>query len=257
MEKKTEEKLAKSLTAETTELLPFLPYLFQDFWELGISPVIITELINKHVSLSESTRVLDLACGKGAVSIKLAQNLRIKTKGIDLIPEFIEFAIQKVKEFNVDNLCEFVVGDINEAVETEKGYDCVVYGAVGDVLGSHAETLDKLKETVNPGGYILLDNYDFIPQEQWASLFKETGMELIETVFDDSQVKDDSNNTFQLIANSDSGMAALIARAKELTRKYPDKKALFDGYIQSQQNEYDDIESQNSLNNATWILKRL
>jgi len=30
------EKLAKSLTAETTELIPYLPYLLQDLWELGL-----------------------------------------------------------------------------------------------------------------------------------------------------------------------------------------------------------------------------
>lgn len=34
-DKRNRRKLAASLTAETTDLLPFLPYLLQDFWELG------------------------------------------------------------------------------------------------------------------------------------------------------------------------------------------------------------------------------
>lgn len=38
-----EEKLAKSLTAESTELIPYLPYLLQDLWELGSSPKDIIE----------------------------------------------------------------------------------------------------------------------------------------------------------------------------------------------------------------------
>ena len=257
MKKETEEKLAKSLTAEATELLPFLPYLLQDFWELGINPDVVTELINRHIALSESARVLDLACGKGAVSVKLAGKLRIKTKGIDLIPEFIEYAAQKAQEFNVDNLCEFVVGDINEAVEVEKGYNCVVYGAVGDVLGNFAETLNKLKATVNQGGYILIDNYDFIPKKQWAALFKESGLELVEAVYDDDRVKRDSSDTFRLVSDSKLSMAALTARANELTLRCPSKKAIFEGYINSQQSEYDDIESQNSIDNATWFLKKL
>lgn len=67
MTRETEEKLAAALSAETTELLPFLPYILQDFWELGSDPAVMAELINKHISLSESTRILDLACGKGAV----------------------------------------------------------------------------------------------------------------------------------------------------------------------------------------------
>ena len=28
------EKLAESLTSDTTDILPYLPYLLQDFWEL-------------------------------------------------------------------------------------------------------------------------------------------------------------------------------------------------------------------------------
>ena len=72
MKKEIEEKLAVSLSAETTELLPFLPYLLQDFWELGSDPVVMSELISKYVNISEKTRILDLACGKGAVTVKVA-----------------------------------------------------------------------------------------------------------------------------------------------------------------------------------------
>jgi len=56
-----EEKLAKSLTAESTELIPYLPYLLQDLWELGSSPKDILDMITKHINVSDETRVLDLA----------------------------------------------------------------------------------------------------------------------------------------------------------------------------------------------------
>ena len=61
-----EEKLAKSLTAESVELIPYLPYLLQDLWELGSSPKDMVHLISKNIITSEKTKVLDLACGKGA-----------------------------------------------------------------------------------------------------------------------------------------------------------------------------------------------
>lgn len=61
-----EEKLAKSLTAESVELIPYLPYLLQDLWELGSSPKDMVHLISKNIIISEKTKVLDLACGKGA-----------------------------------------------------------------------------------------------------------------------------------------------------------------------------------------------
>lgn len=264
MKREIEEKLASSLTAETTELLPFLPYLLQDFWELGSDPNVMAELIKTHVPFLGNTRVLDLACGKGAVSVKIAQKLRVKVKGFDLIPDFTEFATQKAEEYNVIDLCDFTVDDINEVVKREKGYDIVILGAVGNVLGNPAETLSKLKATIKIGGYILIDecylpedctqedmqynNYEYLTEKQWGILFKETGLELIKTV-----------TTFDLeaVENLDRtvGMAAITARANELIEKYPGKKAIFEGYIRSQQNEYDDID--NSLVPVVWVLKKI
>lgn len=77
MKHETEEKLARSLTAETTALLPYLPYLLQDLWELGSSPKTMTGLIKQHIPLSEKTTLLDLACGKGAVAINIARQLNM------------------------------------------------------------------------------------------------------------------------------------------------------------------------------------
>ena len=136
-----EEKLAKSLTAESTELIPYLPYLLQDLWELGSSPIDIIDMIQKYIQVSEKTKVLDLACGKGAVSVQVAEAFGCRVKGIDIIPKFIDYANIKAQEYSVDNLCEFKVGDINEAVKVEKDYDIVILGAVGDVLGNPDETI--------------------------------------------------------------------------------------------------------------------
>lgn len=137
-----EENLAKSLTADSVELIPYIPYLLQDLWELGSSPEDILHLILSNTLLTKETKVLDLACGKGAVSIYLARKLGCKVKGIDIIPEFIAYANEKAKEFNVESLCEFEVGDITECIKIENDYDIVIYGAVGNVLGSWEETLN-------------------------------------------------------------------------------------------------------------------
>ena len=262
MTSEIEERLACSLTgAKLTEIIPFLSYLLQDFWELGSDPAVMAELIDKHIRTPENARILDLGCGKGAVSVKIAQKLRAKVKGIDLIPEFIKFAAQKANEFNVDNLCEFAIGDINEAVKTETEYDCVVFGAVGNVLGSPAETLNKLKATIREGGYILMEeaylpdggnrenlkyDYEYLTERQWVALFKEAGLELVETASGDGVGTGSLDNN--------SGMAAITARANELIDKHPNMKEVFEGYVRNQQNEYDDIE--NSLVCVTWVLKK-
>jgi ubiquinone/menaquinone biosynthesis C-methylase UbiE len=231
-----EEKLAKSLTAESTDLIPYLPYLLQDLWELGSSPKDIIDMIQKHIQISEKTKVLDLACGKGAVSVQVAKALGCMMKGIDIIPEFIDFAKKKAQEYGVENSCEFKVGDINEAVKIEKDYDIVILGAVGDVLGIDEQTIQKLKYTVKNGGYIFIDdaygNDDFDgrypTRQKWLLFFQNAGVKLLDERFNEDDELESLNNEQQ----SFIGM-----RANELKEKYPDKAYLFDSYIKSQQAE--------------------
>ncbi len=259
MNNETSRKLAASLTAETAELLPYLPYLLQDLWMLGSSPADMIRLLEKHMLMSKNAKVLDLGCGKGAVAIPIAARLRVSVKGIDLMPDFVSYAIEKAKAFDVSTLCTFVVGDINEAVERESGYDCAILGALGDVLGTPEETLVKLRRTIKPGGCVLLDdaylresvknsdirykNYEYLTYAQWMEAFKKTGFTLLEAMPNIENV------------NTDEGIVPIQQRARELIAQHPEKKALFEGYIQSQINECNDLE--NSVMGITWILRAI
>ena len=260
MDKETEEILAKSLTAETTELLEYIPYLLQDFWEIGSSPEDIEAAIRKNIKNYCKFRVLDLACGKGAVSVKLAKNLGIHVKGIDIIKEFIEFAKEKSKEYGVSHLCEFTVEDINKSVFSETGYDIVIFGAVGNVLGSPQETLEKLKNTIKQGGFMVLDeaylinssedikykNYEYITRDEWLKIFEESGLKLTMEIIPDKEEITDSN---------DQDMDFIEKRAEELKEKFPEKSSIFDGYVQSQQNECEDLEG--NIEGVTWLLQKI
>ena len=254
-----QDKLAKSLTAETTDLLPFLPYLLQDLWELGSNPSDIVTLIQKHIFISEKLILLDLACGKGAVSIMAAQVLKVKVKGVDIIPEFIQYAEEKASESGVKELCQFVVEDINQSVERESGFDCVIFGAVGDVLGGPQETLKKLKKVIKPQGYIIMDeaylkdycenaikyqNYEYFTYEQWLEIFDKTGLTIVDSVI----------NKEEELSKNDYNTRAIINRVDELIEQYPQQKKLFKDYIQSQKKECDDLE--NSLIGVTWLLQK-
>ncbi|MEW5920035.1 MAG: class I SAM-dependent methyltransferase [Bacillota bacterium] len=48
-------------------------------------------------------KVLDLACGKGAVSVKLAQAFGCRVHGIDAVKAFIEEANRWAKKYNVES----------------------------------------------------------------------------------------------------------------------------------------------------------
>jgi ubiquinone/menaquinone biosynthesis C-methylase UbiE len=261
MDQKTEEKLAQSLTGNsTTEIIPYLPYLLQDLWELGAIPGDIIQLIAFHKINTKDLKVLDLGCGKGAVSIELAKAFGFTVKGIDLLPEFIEYARQKAEEMKVSSLCEFVTGDMNLAVETEKNYDMVILGSVGSVLGGPLETLLRLKKVIKPeGGYIILDDAyirependpvlksggDYYSYAHWLEAFDQAGLLLIE-----EKTADEA----ELAQINESNNLAIIKRARELKTKYPDKAQLFDDYIKDQQDECDDLTE--NITSATWVLQ--
>ena len=252
------EKLACSLTAETTQLLPYLPYLLQDLWELGSNPRDMIGLMKKHMPISKGTKVLDLACGKGAVSINIAKELGIHAHGFDLLPDFLDYARTKANEMGVSALCHFSHGDVNEVVSTQKDYDCTIFGAAGNILGDPGETLAKLNRTVKPGGFILIDeaylpdnaggdnikyqNYDYMYHSQWLQLFANNGLTLIEELRNIEDYDFDADNK------------AIAARAAELIAKHPEKREIFEGYVRSQLNECEDLE--NNIIAVTWILQK-
>ena len=258
MKKEAEEKLARSLTAETTELIPFLPYLLQDLWELGSCSQDMIRLIKKYIPISPGTTILDIACGKGAPAIKIAKDLSVNVYGFDLISDFIGYAGKKAKEWDVETLCHFNVADANNVVNTEKDYDCVIFGGAGDILGTPQETLNKLSGTIKQGGFILINeayltndstngdvkykNYDYLTREQWMRLFSGSGLRLVEELQYTGEYDFDSDNR------------AIAARADELITKHPEKREIFKQYVQSQLNESDDLE--NNVMGVTWLLQK-
>ena len=258
MNDQTLEKLAQSLTGDSADIIPFLPYLLQDLWELGSSPQEMLSLIKNHIPLNEGTRVLDLGCGKGAVAIRLAQELGCCCKGIDLLPGFDQYAKEKAAEYGVNDLCEFTVGDVVEAVQTERGYDLVIYGAVGNILGSPYETLQALADTIKPGGHILLDDAyleegnggaplfqgDYPTLSEWKSVINEAGLKLAAL-----HTPDEENPSHA------QDLINIKRRAEELSRAYPSKREWFARYVRNQQNEYADLES--SLMGVVFLLNKV
>ncbi|MGI5839795.1 MAG: SAM-dependent methyltransferase [bacterium] len=247
-----EEKLAASLTAETTELLPYLPYLLQDLWELGTNSAIITEILAGQNLVSVTSRLLDLGCGKGAVAVRLAKTFGCHVRGIDLIPAFIGCAKRKAAEYAVASLCDFAAGDINRVVTEETGFDGVIWGSVGNILGNWAATIAQLKRTLRPGGFIIIadaygaddgdDNYP--SRARWLRIFSQAGVTLVA----------ETTAAPELLAQVNRhNQSCIIRRAGELKTLHPEKAALFDNYVSSQQAECDELEG--NTTGVTWLLR--
>lgn len=258
MNTETQKRLAESLTAESTDIIPYLPYLLQDFWSLASDPDEMTNLLRAHTELGANFKLLDLACGKGAASIHLAKELGCTAKGIDLIPEFIAEAKEKAEEHGVSDRCSFITGDVNEAVAYERDFDLAIWGGAGDLLGSYPKTIAGIARTVKPGGYILFDD-GYIPNEQqhlrfhhkyltkaqWSEVFAADG--LMEIACNEAEQEVDPTAYAEDLGN-------IRKRAQELIHQHPEKRDLFEGYVKCQQAEYEDM--QDGFVAALWLLKK-
>lgn len=249
-----DESLARSLSADTTELIPYLPYLLQDCFELGSSPETIIDLLLRNVPMDRNVRVLDLACGKGAVSLALAKTFSCRVTGIDLMSEFVNEANTRAKNEGLDDRCLFRVGDIREECKRLEPFDVVVYGAVGDVLGTPEQTLRALSNLVKPGGWLVLDDAyaldesdsAYLTRNQWRSLAAEIGFDMTEDIVV-TQDELDQVNDFQ--------QACIVKRAEELKLYYPKLRSLFDDYVKSQLAEVDELNE--AIDGVTMLFRRV
>ena len=258
MNHEREKRLAESLTAESADIIPYLPYLLQDFWSLGSDPEEMAGLLRANAHFDASCRMLDLACGKGAVSIYFAKEFGCAAKGIDLIAEFILEAAEKAERYGVSGRCVFLVRDVNEAVAAERGYDLAIWGAAGDLLGNYPQTLAGIARTVKPGGYILFDDaylkdegqrlrfsHNYLTKAQWEQVFSDQNLAVV--ACNDAEQEVDPAEYAQDLEN-------IRKRAQELILRYPGQREFFEGYVKSQQAEYED--AQDGIIPALWLLQK-
>lgn len=271
--KTVEESVITAMDGTTTELLQFLPYILQDFWEIGSDPKTITHLIGKHFyhnatsKRTNTLKVLDLGCGKGAVSVKVAKALGCCCYGVDAVQQFIDYAKLKAEDFEVADLCSFETGDIRKIVSQEdfsnNKFDVIVLGAIGPVLGDYFETLSKLNPLLQEDGLIIIDdgyipeNSDYThPQAFHKSRIIEdiqrAGMLLAEEVLFPNEGQSSGNNSAQL--NYQKEFGNLVKRCKELIAEHPGKAHLFQDYIDRQKTEYESFKK--DITCCTFAIKK-
>jgi len=254
--KTLEESIAAAMDVkQDIAIIPYLPYIFQDFWELGTPPELVIDLIRKNSENYSNLLILDLGCGKGAVSVKTAAALKCHCYGIDAIPEFIITAKEKATEYDMDKLCRFEVGDIRVKIEELDKFDVIILGATGPIFGDYHTALTAIsKHLTNKGIVIVEEAYiddistfqhpPYLFRKDLLLQFEQAGMELIdETLCDYGEIADMANE-----------MDNISKRCNELKAKYPEKSYLFENYIQNQATENDILD--NELTGSTMVLKR-
>ena len=242
------------------ELLPYLPELLTDIWALGSSPEVVVEWLSSLKLPSETTRVLDLGCGKGAVSVNLAEELGFHIMGIDFFEPFLIEAREKARELGVKGLCFFKCADMFDILMESSDYDIVIYTGVGGVLGSFDQCVLRLRQTVRVGGYMVIDDgfrvtsdeisrsgydhYDYY-QETIRQLTSHGDIILRERIVPVDDVKSRHRRETGLIAE----------RVESLSREHPELANSFFEYLEHEEQECEILER--DIAEAMWLLQKV
>jgi len=254
--KSLQDSVVTALDGSEPEIFPYIPYILQDLWEIGASPDIIIDLIKKHKSDYKNLVVLDLGCGKGAVSVNAASKLQCRCYGIDAVAEFIKYADLKAKEFSVESLCRFEVGDIRIKIKELNSFDVVILGSVGPVLGNYFQTLTSLSKCTKADGIIIIDEGYIdndntfshplvLKKDEMLRQISKAGMRLNDEVIFN---RDENENQDRYILDR------LTQRCLELIKLHPDKKELFNNYIHKQEYETELLETK--IICSTMVIKK-
>ena len=250
--KTLEESIAIAMDGgQNTTIVPFLPYILQDFWEIGTPPEVIINLIRKHCTRYPDLRVLDLGCGKGAVSVKVTEAFRCHCYGIDGIADFIETSRTKAEEYGVGALCRFETGDIREEINNLGKFDVIILGAIGQVFGDYYATLTTLSGHLAGQGIIIINDayiedsstYEHpsvLPHREVLKQIGQAEMELIDESTEGTDAYAEEFNNLQ-------------KRCRELMAKYPERTMLFEDFIRAQAAEYDVLE--NDITGSIMVIK--
>jgi ubiquinone/menaquinone biosynthesis C-methylase UbiE len=257
MNDNTKKSVANSLEAEH-KLLPYMPYLLQDLWALGSSVDQILDLVGTLSRSSDTARVLDLGCGKGAVSIQIASKFRFTVVGIDAMSEFLKEAVTKATECKVTDLCTFYEQDILTYVKDKHNFDVVILASLGGIFGSNKDTIKILRTQVKPGGYVVIDDGYLKKSESLNrkgyghyKIYEKTVEEL--TSFGDDLITEISTTEVSKKIN-DEYLQVIEKRIMELIVKYPRLEKDLNNYLELQREECEILNEE--LEGMIWVLKK-
>lgn len=106
--------------------------------------------------VGSSTRILDLACGKGEMLCRWAQTFGAKGHGVDISEVFLGAARARAAELDVAERVTFEHGDAGAHVAEPRGYDVVSCLGAAWIGGDLAGTIELMRPAAAGDGLLLV-----------------------------------------------------------------------------------------------------
>lgn len=239
------------------EALHLIPELLQDLWELGSDPQRVSRWLGEE-GVGPGSAVLDLGCGKGAVSLTAANDLGCRVDGVDAFEPFIIEARAHARRLGVESRCRLEVGDLRDALDRGGTYDAVLLVSVG-LLGSAEQTIGACRQVVRPGGLIVLeDAYARASEQIDFPGYRDLGTREAHLrgliAHGDELIRERRTPLAELEEQNQRYNTWIGQRAEELVRRHPQHAAAVRAYVEKEQQECAILETQ--VECALWMLRK-
>ena len=241
-------------------ILHLVPELLADVWALGSDPEQIVRQL-QAADLAPAVRVLDLGCGKGAVSLAVAEAFAATVDGTDAFAPFVADAARRAEAVGLGQACRFRCEDLSTTAATARDYDAVLFISVGSVFGGPRETVAALRRTVRPGGLMVLDDGyrapedDVVTSSGYQHMLGRQETIVGMTAFGDRLVGERLIPREELAAQNRAILEVIEARADTLMRRFPQHAAALAAYVAKQRAECDVLD--NRIQRVTWVIQRV
>lgn len=122
--------------------------------------------------------VLDVGCGTGNFSIKLAK-LGVKVVGIDISEEMLKIAREKAKRFGLQ--IEFVKMDVYSLQFPSDHFDGVFSMATFEFIHEPKRAFEEMMRVLKPSGHLLIGTIN--KDSPWGELYEERAKQDPTSVF--------------------------------------------------------------------------
>jgi cyclopropane fatty-acyl-phospholipid synthase-like methyltransferase len=113
-------------------------------------------LLGERLRLDSSSRVLDIASGRGGPALLLAREFGCRVEGIEVAPEFHSVAVERAEAAGLSHLVSSRLGDASREDLPADAFDVALCLGATFVWGGLAGTLDALEPTVRDGGHVVV-----------------------------------------------------------------------------------------------------
>jgi SAM-dependent methyltransferase len=113
-------------------------------------------LLGSLLGLGASSRVLDIASGRGGPAVLLARELGCSVHGVEIAPEFHAVAVERAEAAGVADRVSFELGDGRTVTFDPESYDAAFCLGASFVHGGLVPTIDALAPAVRPGGHVVV-----------------------------------------------------------------------------------------------------